>query len=92
MRDVAAEAAGGGAALLRQAVAHEPGPEEAAALIDQIEKLLGGLPPLYHALLQMRLDGHSVSDTAARLGISRRTVHRGLHLLQQRLARDAACE
>ena len=89
VRDVAAEEPGGGAAFLREIVAHEPGPEEAAVLIDQIETLLRGLPPLYCDLLQLRLEGHSVSDTAVRLGVSRRTVHRGLHLLQQRLTRNA---
>ena len=89
VRDVAAEAPGGGAALLTQALAHEPGPAEAAALVDQIEEMLRGLPGLYCDLLQLRLEGHSVSDTAVRLGVSRRTVHRGLHLLQQRLTRDA---
>jgi len=86
-RDVAAEAPG---ALLPEAVAHEPGPAEAAALVDQIEALLCGLPALYCELLRLRLEGYSVSDTAARLGVSRRTVHRALHLLQQRLIRSAA--
>jgi RNA polymerase sigma factor (sigma-70 family) len=90
LRDVAAEAPGGGAELLMKAVAHDPGPEEAAALIDQIEELLRGLPALYRVLLELRLAGHSVSDIATRLGISRRTVHRGLNLLQQRLTRSAA--
>ena len=91
VRDVAAEAPGG-AAFLIEAVAHEPGPEEAAALVDQIQELLRGLPDLYYDLLRLRLEGHSVSDTAARLGVSRRTVHRGLHLLRQRLTRSAAAE
>jgi RNA polymerase sigma factor (sigma-70 family) len=88
VRNVAAEALGG-AALLSVAATHEPGPAEAAALVDQIEELLRGLPALYADLLQMRLEGHSVADTATRLGISRRTVHRGLQLLQQRLTRSA---
>jgi len=86
VRDVAAEAPGG-AAFLAEALAHEPGPAEAAALVDQIEALLRGLPPLYCDLLRLRLEGNSVSDTAARLGVSRRTVHRGLRLLQERLTR-----
>jgi len=89
VRDVAAEAPGGGAAFLIEALAHEPGPAEAAALVDQIQELLRGLPALYCDLLQLRLEGHSMSDTAARLGVSRRTVHRGLQLLQQRLTRSA---
>jgi RNA polymerase sigma-70 factor (ECF subfamily) len=89
VRNVAAEVPGGGAALLAEAVAHEPGPAEAAALVDQIEELLRGLPTLYCDLLQLRLEGHTVSDTAARLGVSRRTVQRALQLLQQRLTRSA---
>jgi RNA polymerase sigma factor (sigma-70 family) len=92
MRDVVAEAPGGGAGLLIHAVAHEPGPAEAAALVDEIEKLLRGLPALYCDLLQLRLEGHSMSDTAARLGVSRRTVYRGLQLLQQRLNRSAGSD
>jgi DNA-directed RNA polymerase specialized sigma24 family protein len=92
VRDVDAEAPGGGADLLLKAVTHDPGPEEAALLVDQIEELLRGLPPLYRDLLQLRLAGHSVSDTATHLGVSRRTVHRGLNLLQQRLLRSAGSE
>jgi RNA polymerase sigma factor (sigma-70 family) len=90
MRDVAAEAPGGGAASLAHAVAREPGPAEAAALLDQIDELLCGLPPLYCELLQLRLEGHNVCETAARLGVSRRTVHRALQLLRQRLTRNSA--
>jgi RNA polymerase sigma-70 factor (ECF subfamily) len=86
VRDVAAEEPGGGAALLLHAVTHEPGPAEAAALVDQIETLLRGLPALYCDLLRLRLEGYSVSDTATQLGVSRRTVHRALQFLQQRLA------
>jgi RNA polymerase sigma-70 factor (ECF subfamily) len=85
VRDVAAEEPGG-AALVLQAATHEPGPEEAAVLVDQIEALLRGLPALYGDLLRLRLEGYSVSDTAERLGVSRRTVHRALRLLRQRLS------
>ena len=74
---------------LAEAVAHEPGPEEATVLLDQLDALLEGLPVFYGDLLRLRLEGHSVSETADRLGVSRRTVHRALHLLQQRLARGA---
>jgi RNA polymerase sigma factor (sigma-70 family) len=91
VRDVSAEVSGS-AALLAEAVAHEPGPAEAAALVDQVDALLRGLPPLYPELLRLRLEGHSVGETAAALGVSRRTVHRGLTLLQQRLVRGAASE
>jgi RNA polymerase sigma factor (sigma-70 family) len=92
LRDVAAEVPGGGSAFLGAAVAHEPSPAEAAALVDQIETLLRGLPPMYRELLRLRLEGNSVSDTAVQLGVSRRTVHRGLCLLQDRLTRSAAAD
>jgi RNA polymerase sigma-70 factor (ECF subfamily) len=88
VRDVDAEAPGG-AAFLREALARDPGPTEAAALVDQIEDLLRGLPNLYCDLLQLRLQGYSVSNAAARLGVSRRTVHRALNLLRRRLTGGA---
>jgi RNA polymerase sigma-70 factor (ECF subfamily) len=91
MRDVAVEAPNS-AEILAEALAHEPSPAEAAALIDQIDELLRGLPALYRDLLQLRLEGYTVSDTAARLGVSRRTIHRGMNLLQQRLRKSAAAE
>jgi DNA-directed RNA polymerase specialized sigma24 family protein len=90
LRDVAVEEPGGGAALLARALAHDPGPAEAAAFVDQIETLLLGLPSLYGDLLRLRLEGHSISDAAATLRVSRRTVHRALQLLQQRLSESAA--
>jgi RNA polymerase sigma-70 factor (ECF subfamily) len=73
---------------LPQAVAREPGPEEAAILVDQIEALLRGLPELHARVLERRLQGHQVIDIAAELGVSRQTVHRVLNLLQQRLERS----
>jgi RNA polymerase sigma factor (sigma-70 family) len=86
-RDVAAEASG--EAGVAPALAREPGPAEAAALVDQIETLLRGLPELYCHLLEMRLAGHTGDEIAAQLGVSRRTVYRALGLLQERLARSA---
>jgi RNA polymerase sigma-70 factor (ECF subfamily) len=87
-RDVGAEAAGGDAWLLR-VVAHEPDPAEAVALVDQVEALLRGLPELFWRVLEMRLQGLTVTDIGLQLGISRRSVHRALHLLKQRLADGA---
>jgi RNA polymerase sigma-70 factor (ECF subfamily) len=83
-RDVRAEAAGADA-WLAEAVAHEPSAAEAAALVDQVEALLRGLPALYCRVLDMRLQGHAVPDIARELAVSRQTVYRVLHLLQDRL-------
>jgi RNA polymerase sigma-70 factor (ECF subfamily) len=82
-RDVAAEA--GGDDWLAAAVAREPGPEEAAVFVDQVETLLRGLPPLFCQVLELRLQGCGSSEVARRLGVSRMTVHRALSLLKRRL-------
>jgi len=68
----------------------EPGPADAAELVDQIDALLKGLPPLYAQLLGLRLHGRNVSETADELGVSRQTVHRALSVMQERLAAMAA--
>jgi RNA polymerase sigma-70 factor (ECF subfamily) len=87
-RDVAAEVAGGAAAG-PEAVAHDPGPEEAVILVDQIESLLEGLPALHCHVLDLRLQGVAVTEVAARLGVARQTVYRVLQVLQQRLREQA---
>jgi RNA polymerase sigma-70 factor (ECF subfamily) len=89
-RDAGAEVRGGDDAPLAEAAAHDPSPEEAAVFVDQIESLLRGLPELYCHILDMRLQGHGVTDIAPRLGVSRQTVYRALDLLQQRLTRSDA--
>jgi RNA polymerase sigma-70 factor (ECF subfamily) len=83
-RDAGAEAGGDPGPI--EAAARDPGPIEAAALVDQIESLLQGLPPLYARMLDLKLRGHTVTDIAADLGVSRQTVHRAINLLQDRLA------
>jgi RNA polymerase sigma-70 factor (ECF subfamily) len=90
-RNVAAEAGADADAWVQAAVQREPGPEEAAALVDQIEALLCGLPPLYCHVLDLRLQGHGVSEIAELLRVSRQTIYRALDLLQQRLAASETC-
>ena len=87
VRDVSAEISGDEAGLA-QLAAHDPTPAEATAMIDQIETLLRGLPESHGDVLRMRLEGHSVAEIAAALGVSRQTVYRALHLFQRRLGRD----
>jgi RNA polymerase sigma-70 factor (ECF subfamily) len=86
VRDVGAEAP----AELPAVVAHEPTPEEAAILVDQVEALVRGLPALTCHVLDLRLQGCSVAEIAVRHGVSRQTVYRLLQLLQHRLARQDA--
>jgi RNA polymerase sigma-70 factor (ECF subfamily) len=65
--------------------APEPGPVEAVILVDQIDVLLRGLPPVYAQVLGLRLQGRNVTDVADELNLSRQTIHRALKLLQDRL-------
>ena len=86
MRDAGAEAAGDPGELLAGALGGEPGPDEAAVLVDQIDALLRGLPEVYGRVLELRLSGDHVTEIAERLGLSRQSIHRMLTLLQDRLA------
>jgi len=70
------------------ALPKELDPAAAIELVDRIESLLDGLPPIYSEVLQMRLQGHSADEIAKQQGVSRRTVYRALELLQGRLAKQ----
>jgi RNA polymerase sigma-70 factor, ECF subfamily len=86
LRDAGAEAGGDPGALLAGALAGEPGPDEAAVLVDQIDALLRRLPEVYGRVLELRLCGDHVTEIAERLGLSRQGIYRMLALLQDRLA------
>jgi RNA polymerase sigma factor (sigma-70 family) len=73
-------------AWLHEVLARDPDPAEAAELVDQLEELMRGLPPLYCRILDLRLQGHNPTEIAGELRVSRQTVYRALDLLQQRLA------
>jgi RNA polymerase sigma factor (sigma-70 family) len=88
VRDAGAQTADN--ADLASAAARDPGPAEAAALVDQIDAILQGLPEMYGQLLELRLQGYSADEIAPRLRVSRRTVYRSLELLQERLEQQNA--
>jgi RNA polymerase sigma-70 factor (ECF subfamily) len=89
-RDVRAEADPGDDGWWREAVAHEPGPEDAAMLVDQLEALLRGQPELFRDVLERRLQGRPVAEIATELGASRQSVYRVLDVLKKRLEDSAA--
>ena len=60
---------------LLEAVAHDPGPAEAAALVDQIEASLHGLPPSTAGSWTSAAGARRHGDRR-HAGLSRRTVHR----------------
>jgi RNA polymerase sigma-70 factor (ECF subfamily) len=90
MRDISAETPVTDSDAIARLADHEPGPAEAAILLDQIEVLLNNLPAMYCDVLDWRLQGHSATDIANRLGVSRRSVYRALELLGHRLEKMSA--
>lgn len=57
-------------------LAREPDPCQAHAAIDELRRVLDGLPPLYGRVVELRLQGHSTEQVAALSGCSERTVFR----------------
>jgi len=88
-RNVGAETAEIPEAWLLAAASREPGPDEALIMMDEMESLLRGLPPLYAEILELRLQGFGPSEIAGRTSVSRQTVYRALELLQQRMTESA---
>jgi RNA polymerase sigma-70 factor (ECF subfamily) len=85
VRNADAEAGGQPDDVFAREAGNEPGPAEAAELVDQIGALLAGLPREFARVLELRLAGDSVADVAKELGLSRQSVYRMLNLLRDRL-------
>jgi RNA polymerase sigma factor (sigma-70 family) len=71
-------------------VSRGPDPADAVVIVETLEQLVAGLPPLHAQVLDLRLQGCEAAEIAAKLEVSRSTVHRALRLLQQRLMRQQA--
>jgi RNA polymerase sigma factor (sigma-70 family) len=68
-----------------EALDRDPDPASAVELVDLMEAMLKGVPPLYCRVLELRLQGMVPADVARELNISRNTVYRALDLFKQRL-------
>jgi DNA-directed RNA polymerase specialized sigma24 family protein len=84
-RSVAAEVQPEDDSWVAEALAREPDPAAVASLVDLMEALVQGVPPLYCRVLELRLQGMVPADVARELNISRNTVYRALGLFKQRL-------
>jgi RNA polymerase sigma factor (sigma-70 family) len=84
-RSAAAEVRPADDAWVAEALDREPGPAAAAELVDLMEAVLQGVPPLYCRVLELRLQGMVPADVARELHVSRNTVYRALDLFKQRL-------
>ncbi len=74
--------------LLLTLLAREPSPEEAVALLDEMETLLGALKPDDRQIVEMRLQGYTSIEIAAQLGVSDRKVRRLMERLRSLAERD----
>ena len=84
-RSAAAEVRTEDDSWVAEALDREPDPAAAAELVDLMEAMLQGVPPLYCRVLDLRLQGMVPADVARELNVSRSTVYRALELFKQRL-------
>ena len=68
-----------------EALAREPSPEEATALLEETQETMRSLSELHRRILELTLQGHSVDEVAERAKCSERTVERALKLARDRL-------
>jgi RNA polymerase sigma factor (sigma-70 family) len=68
-------------------LSREPAPEEAAALIDELQQVLAPLNPIQRRIVELRLQGHEVDEIASEVQRSTRTVRRTLAGLGEELQR-----
>lgn len=73
--------------------AKHPTTSEMLGVNEELQRTMHDLPENHQKILEMRLQGHNVSDIAEEIGRSERTVRRALenvrNLLEQRLSGDS---
>jgi RNA polymerase sigma-70 factor (ECF subfamily) len=67
--------------------AREPTPTEAALLAETVERLLDGLEAHQQQIVRLSLQGETVAQISAGLGVTQRTVQRVLKGVRERLER-----
>jgi RNA polymerase sigma-70 factor (ECF subfamily) len=63
---------------LQELLDREPTPDEAVTFLDQLEHFLGRLRPQERQILELRLQGFSNDEIAAKLGIYDRKIRRAI--------------
>jgi RNA polymerase sigma factor (sigma-70 family) len=71
--------------LEAEVVAREPSPAEAAAVLDELEEVLRPLAPLHRRMAELRLQGQTVEEIAAEVGLSERMVRLVLEQVRTQL-------
>ena len=59
-----------------EAVARDPSPDEAVAVVEEVEQLIKDLDPLQQQMVELRLQGHTLHEIADKVQRSQRTVRR----------------
>lgn len=80
-RDVTAET-GETQEMLLNRLAKGPTPEEALALIEQLQQILSHLKPIDRQVLELRMEGYKNLEIADKLGISDRKIRRLMERLR----------
>jgi DNA-directed RNA polymerase specialized sigma24 family protein len=65
--------------------AEGPSPAEAAALVDELERVMRGLEPVHRQMVELRLQGYNHEEIATQTRRSECTVRRVLKSLKQQL-------
>jgi RNA polymerase sigma-70 factor (ECF subfamily) len=71
-------------------LARDPSPFEALALADEVEQLMGQLEPAHRSMVELRLQGHTIEEIAARTQFSERTVRYVLERVKRQLTKSQA--
>jgi len=71
--------------LRPEVAAEEPTPDEAAALVEEVERIMKTLNPLQRRMLELRLQGYTIEEIAGQTKRSDRTVQRLLEKLKDEL-------
>jgi RNA polymerase sigma-70 factor (ECF subfamily) len=67
---------------------NEPTPDESVALTELVEKVMAPLEPLQRRIVELRLQGHGVTEIAEMTGRTRPTVRRVLDRVKEQLAEE----
>jgi RNA polymerase sigma-70 factor (ECF subfamily) len=67
-------------------LSREPSPDDAVAVLEELELLMRGLDPVHRRIIEMRLQGHSSTEIATAVDRSRQLVALVLRQAHERLS------
>jgi RNA polymerase sigma-70 factor (ECF subfamily) len=75
-----------------EALASDPSPEEALAVVEEVAELMRDLTPVHCRMLELRLQGYRIEEIAEQVNRSERGVRRLLDKIKERLHQRLAEE